>query len=185
MRKNFGKKTWFYPLPVLIIGTYDENGNPNAMNAAWGVIRDYGKVEINLGEHKTTDNLRTTGAFTLAFADAKHVVEADYVGIVSGNNVPNKLEVAGLHTVKSEFVNAPIIADFPMSLECEVVEITDDDKVVGEIVNVSADESVLDENGEIDTKKLHIITFDPVHNTYIELGNKVGNAFKDGLKLKK
>ena len=184
MRKNFGKKTWFYPLPVLIIGTYDANGTPNAMNAAWGVIHDYGQVEINLAEHRTTENMRITGAFTVAFADAKHVVEADYVGIVSGNEVPDKVEIAGLHTEKSKFVDAPIITEFPMSLECRVLEITDEMKVIGEIVNVSADESVLDDNGEIDTEKLHIITFDPVHNTYVELGKKVGSAFKDGLKLK-
>lgn len=183
MRKNFGQKTWFYPLPVLIIGTYDENGIPNAMNAAWGGIWDYNQIYISLSPHKTTKNIEQKKAFTVSFADASHVIESDYVGIVSGNKVPNKLEIAGLHTSRSKFVDAPIIEEFPLTLECELVQ-NDNGTIIGQIVNVSADESVLDGDGNINPAKLHIITFDPVKNTYIELGEVVGNAFRDGLKLK-
>lgn len=186
MRKNFGKKTYFYPLPVLIIGTYDENKNPNAMNAAWGGVYDTDQVIICLStDHKTTDNIKLKNEFTISFADASHVVEADYVGIASGNDV-DKIKKANLHILQSEFVDAPLFEEFPMALECKVNKITEDDGttwVVADIINVNADESVLTD-GKIDLKKLHIITYDPVGHTYVELGNKVGHAFKDGLKLK-
>ena len=184
MRKDFGAKTFFFPLPVLIIGTYDKDGIPNAMNAAWGGIRDYNKIEINLAEHKTTKNLRINKALTVAFADKDHVAESDYVGIVSGSKVPNKLEKAGLTVTKSKYVNAPLINEYPISLECEVESISEDLCVVVKIINVSADEKVLDEKGNIDIKKAHIITFDPSLNRYIELGDVAGQAFKDGLKIK-
>lgn len=186
MRKNFGKKTYFYPLPVLIIGTYDENGKPNAMNAAWGGIYDTNQVIICLStDHKTTSNIELKKEFTVSFADAKHVVEADYVGIESGNDV-DKIEKAKLHVLKSEYVDAPLFEEFPMSLECKIYKISESDGttwVVGDIINVSVDERVLTD-GKIDLKKLQPITYDPVNHTYLELGNKVGNAFKDGLKLK-
>ncbi len=110
MRKNFGKKPWMYPLPVLIIGSYDENGVPDAMNAAWGGIYESDQVVLCLSDgHKTTQNIKKRGAFTVSFADAGHVIEADYVGIVSANQTPDKLEKVGFHTVKSEYVDAPII----------------------------------------------------------------------------
>ncbi|MBR4745116.1 MAG: flavin reductase family protein [Clostridia bacterium] len=182
MRKDFGVKTWFYPLPVVIIGTYDENGVPNAMNAAWSGIWDYNQVYVSLSKHKTTDNLTKTRAFTISFADVKHVVEADCVGVVSGNQVPNKLEIAGLHTHKSAHVNAPIIDEFPLTLECNVVSF-EEGTLIGEIVNVNADESVLT-NGVIDVDKLQVISFSPADNSYRVVGKKVGNAFRDGLKLK-
>lgn len=185
MRKDFGAKTWFYPLPVLIIGSYDENGKANAMNAAWGGIYDYNHVILSLSAgHKTTKNIKAKGAFTVSFADAAHVTEADYVGLVSGNDTPDKLERAGLHTVKSGYVDAPVIEELPMALECRLVKYTEDGNIIGEIVNVSADESILDENGSIDPAKLQAITFDPVHSAYLQLGGKVGNAFKDGAALK-
>ena len=182
MRKDFGKKTWFYPMPVLIIGTYDEKGVPNAMNVAWGGIWDFNQVYLSLSQHKTTNNIALKKAFTVSFADSKHVKEADYVGVVSGNKIPNKLEIAGLHTTKSKFVDAPIINEFPLTLECKLVS-NDDGTIIGEIVNVSADESILDSNGNIDPQKIDAITFDPINNTYVKLGEKVGNAFKDGLKI--
>lgn len=184
MRKNFGQKTYFFPLPVLVVGTYNEDNTVNAMNVAWGGICDYNMVEINLSKHKTTDNIALRKAFTVSFADSKHVIEADYVGIVSGNDVPNKVEKAGLHIIKSEFVDAPIIEEFPVTLECELIEMTEDYRVIGKIINVSANEEVLNDKGEIDSTKLNIITYNPVDHTYIELGKTVGHAFKDGLKLK-
>lgn len=185
MRKNFGKKTWLYPLPVLIIGSYDENGKADAMNAAWGGIYDTNQVILCLSDgHKTTKNIKKKGAFTVSFANADNVVASDYVGIVSANNTPDKMEKAGFHTIKSEFVDAPIINELPMTLECKLVKVNDDGNIIGEIVNVSADESILGEDGLIDAEKLQAISFDPVHNTYLKFGGKVGNAFIDGNKLK-
>ncbi len=211
MRKDLGVKTYFYPLPVLIIATYNEDGSANAMNAAWGGVCDYNQVNIYLAEHKTTDNLRKTGVFTIAFADAVHVVEADYLGLVSGHEVPDKIKKAGLHCTMSKHVKAPIMTDFPLVLECKVLSIdkdlieeggninVGDDKaldskepidptklhrVVGEIINVSVDEKVLDSEGQIDLSKLHIIAFDPAKQTYFEMGNVVGQAFSDGFKIK-
>lgn len=187
MRKNFGAKSYLYPQPVLMIGTYDENGKPNLMNAAWGGICDSNKITIALSHHKTTDNLLALGAFTVSVADAAHVAACDYVGIVSGAKEPNKMEKAGFTTSKSQFVNAPIINELALTLECKVLQMIDvegDYQLVGEIVNVSADESILGEDGQIDPAKVEAITYDPVHHTYIKLGERVGYAFQDGAKLK-
>lgn len=185
MRKNFGKKTWMYPLPVLIVATYDKDGSADAMNAAWGGIYDANHVVLCLSAgHKTTKNILDKGAFTVSFADSAHVTAADYVGLVSGNTEVRKLEKAGLHTVKSDMVDAPVITEFPMTLECRLVKQNEDGNIIGEIVNVSADEGILDENGLIDVEKLQPISFDPVHNDYRKLGEKVGNAFQDGNAFK-
>ena len=185
MRKNFGPQTWMYPMPVLIIGSYDESGKANAMNAAWGGIYDSNQVIISLSaDHKTTKNILEKKAFTVSFADAAHAAAADYVGLVSGSNTPDKMERAGFHTVKSTFVDAPVIEELPMTLECRLVKVTEDGNVIGEIVNVSAEERILDASGRIDPAKLQAIVFDPVHNAYLKLGEKAGNAFRDGLALK-
>ena len=187
MRKNFGPQTWMYPMPVLIIGTYDENGNPNAMNAAWGGIYDYNQIMICLGSHKTTDNIKKNKAFTVSFATVETVTASDYVGIVSQNNEPNKIAKSGLNAIKAENVNAPLFTNYPLSLECELVEIINQGEgggnIIANIVNVSTDESVLT-NGKVDYKKLHIITYDPVTHKYVALGEEVALAFKEGLKLK-
>lgn len=185
MRKNFGAKPWFYPLPVLMIGTYDEDGTPDAMNAAWGGLYDADKIVLCLSEgHKTTMNIKMKGAFTVSFADAVHVTEADYVGMESANQVKDKLAKAGLHTLKSEYVDAPIIDEFPLTLECRLLKMTEDGNIIGQIVNISADERIIGEDGKIDASLLQAISFDPVHNVYLKLGEKVGNAFQDGAKLK-
>ena len=186
MRKNYGANPFLYPMPVLIIATYGEDGTPDAMNAAWGSIADMNRIAIYLSaEHKTTKNILARRAFTVSMADAAHVVEADYVGIVSANTVPDKLVKAGLHTVKSEYVDAPLIEEFPMALECKLVSFDEESELaIGEIVNVCADESILDEKGNIDPAKLNPITYDPVNHAYLTLGEKVGNAFSDGKKIK-
>lgn len=185
MRKNFGAKTWLYPMPVLIVGSYDDNCVANAMNAAWGGIYDTNQVMVCLADdHKTTDNIKKSGAFTVSFATAKTVEPCDYVGIVSANDVPDKLEKAGFHTVKSDFVNAPIIEELPMTVECKLVKFNEDGICIGEIVNISADESILDENGRVDTKKLDPIIYDSVSHAYWSFGEKVGQAFSDGKKIK-
>lgn len=186
MRKNFGAKPMLYPQPVFIISTYGEDGTPNAMNAAWGGITEENEITICISaEHKTTANILARGAFCVSMADADHVVGCDYVGVVSGNDVPDKFERAGFHVLKSELVDAPIIAELPMSLECRLKSYDSEScRLVGEIVNVSADSSVLDEKGRIDVTKLRPITYDPSDHTYRVVGEKVGNAFKDGLELK-
>lgn len=186
MRKNFGAKPWTYPQPVFIIGTYDEYGNPNAMNAAWGGIDYDDRINLCLSaEHKTIKNLLNTKAFTVSIGTADKLVECDYVGIVSANNVSDKFIRAGFHAIKSDFVNAPLIDELPMTVECELVSYDSETcHLVGRIVNVSADESILDNKGKIDPAKLCPIIFDPIHNDYLTIGKKVGNAFKDGNKLK-
>ena len=186
MRKNFGAKPYTYPQPVLIIASYDENGTPDAMNAAWGGISDDTQISMCLSAgHKTVKNILKRKAFPVSMADAAHVTECDYVGIVSANDVPDKLSRAGFHTTKSEFVDAPLIDELPMALECRLVSYDEEScRLIGEIVNVSTDERILGENGKIDPAKLQPITFDPVNNAYLRLGEKVGNAFKDGVKLK-
>lgn len=186
MRKNFGAKPWTYPQPVFIIATYGEDGTPDAMNAAWGGISDDTQISMCLSPgHKTVANILARGAFTVSMADAAHVAECDYVGIESANKVPDKVEKAGFHTEKAEFVDAPVILELPMAVECRLVSYDKEDcRLVGEIVNVSADETILDENGKIDPAKLAPIVFDPVNHAYLKLGEKVGNAFKDGMKLK-
>lgn len=181
-RVDFGAKPWVFPMPVLIVGTYDENGVPNAMNAAWGCITDMSEISISMSEHKTTENFAKTGAFTVAFATEDTVVACDYVGVESASKVPNKFEKAGFTAVKSTNVNAPIIQELPMSLECKVKSF-DDGILIGEIVNVNADESILTD-GKIDYKKLKPITYDPVTHDYVALGAAVGKAFSDGMKLK-
>ena len=172
-------------MPVLIVGTYDGNGAPNAMNAAWGGIYDTNQVMVCLADdHKTTENIKKTGAFTLSFATAKTVVPCDYVGIVSANDEPDKFSKAGFHATKSEYVNAPIIDELPMTVECKLLKFNEDGICIGEIVNVSADESVLDEKGKVDAKKLDPIIYDSVTHAYWNFGEKVGKAFSDGLKIK-
>ncbi|EFE14386.1 flavoredoxin [Clostridium sp. M62/1] len=183
-RKNFGAKPFLFPQPVLIIGTYDENGKANAMNAAWGGIVGADEIMIDLSHHKTTENLMKTKAFTVSAADAEHVVACDYVGIVSGSTEPNKMEKAGFTTTKSEFVNAPIINELPVTLECELVDVIGGSKYLGRIKNVSVDERVLGEDGEISLDLFFPITYDTVHHGYYRLGERVGNAFQDGGKLK-
>ena len=182
MRKDLGNKMNFLPLPVLMIGTYDKDGRANVMNAAWGGIYDYGKIYISLSKHKTTENLELKKAFTIGFATKKTEEISDYFGIVSGNK-EDKIAKTKVHVTKSKFVDAPIIEEYPLTLEC-AVDSFEDGILIGNIVNCSIDEEYLDEQGNINVDKMGIITYDMVSNTYRALGEVVGNAFKDGLKLK-
>lgn len=185
MRKNFGAKAMLYPMPVLIIGSFDENGVPNAMNAAWGGISEETEISICVSPgHKTTKNILKSGAFTVSVADAENVVSADYVGVVSGNKEPDKIAKAGWTVEKSEFVNAPIFKELPFALECKLVSYDEEScRLVGEIVNVCADEKILTD-GKIDLSKFNPITYDPANHEYISLGKTVGKAFSDGKKIK-
>lgn len=183
-RKNFGAQPFLFPQPVLIIGTYDENGKANAMNAAWGGIVGRDEIIIDLSHHKTTDNIMANRAFTVSAGDAEHMAACDYVGLVSGEKEPHKMEKAGFTTTKSAFVNAPVIHELPVTLECELVKVIDGSKYLGRIVNVSANQRVLGEDGEISLEKFSPITFDTVHRGYYKLGERVGSAFQDGAQLK-
>jgi len=184
MRKNFGAKPITYPQPVFIIASYDENGVPDAMNAAWGGISEEKEISMCISEeHKTTKNVLARGAFTVSMATADTVAECDYVGVVSANDESKKLEKCGFTVTQSEFVDAPLIDQLPMAVECRLISYDPDScLMVGEIVNVCADESVLTD-GRIDPMKLRPIVFDPMNSAYHVLGEKVGNAFSDGLKI--
>ena len=186
MRKNFGAKTMCYPMPVFIIGTYNADGTPNAMNAAWGGISEEAEISICVdNSHKTAENLMARKAFTVSMATADTLAACDYVGLVSGNKEPDKFVRAGFHATKSEFVDAPLIDELPMALECQVISYDEETcRLVGRIVNVSADEAILGGNGKVDVSKLRPITYDSMNHHYLVLGEKVGQAFHDGLALK-
>ena len=185
MRKNFGAKPICYPQPVFILAAYDEAGVPDAMNAAWGGISEENEISICVSEgHKTTANILKKGAFTVSAADAENVIAADYVGIVSGNKQPDKIAKCGWTAEKSQLVDAPLFKELPFTLECKLKSYDPDTcRLVGEIVNVSADERILTD-GNIDLCKFRPITYDPAGHGYYTLGERVGNAFSDGKKLK-
>lgn len=185
MRKSLGKKPIIYPMPVLIISAYDEEGVPNAMNAAWGTICDTNKIAIVLSyDHKTVQNILSKKEFTVSIADKDNVIPADYVGIVSGNNEPDKMKKTGWSIVKSDIIDAPIIENLPLTLECRLDGYDRETEImIGEIINISADEKILTD-GKIDLSKFYPICYDPANYKYLTLGSEVGNAFSDGKKLK-
>lgn len=185
MRKNFGARPILYPQPVFIIATWNEDGTANAMNAAWGGISESNEITMCIGDnHRTTRNVLTRGAFTVSMGTADTVRECDYLGVVSGDEAPDKLTRCGFTTVPSGFVDAPVIQQLPMAVECRLRHYDPETcRMVGEVVNVCADESILT-GGNIDPAKLRPITFDGANGTYHVLGEKVGDAFSDGLQLK-
>ena len=187
MKKDLGVKPYLFPMPVLMIATYCEDGKVDVMNMAWGGICDTNKVALNITEsHKTAENIKKRGAFTISVADAKHIDESDFFGIASANKMENKFEKTGMTAVKSTRVDAPIIEEYPITLECKVNKIQKDEdgfRVVGEIVNVLADEEVLDENGKVDPTKLNAFVFDQFQNGYYAIGDKIGEAWNNGKKF--
>ncbi len=188
MKKDLGAKAFVYPLPVLIIGSYGEDGTPDAMNAAWGGQCGPKHIALNLSAHQTTENIKQRKAFTVSFADLKNMIAADYVGLVSAKHDKDKLKKAGIHVVKSAHVDAPILDDFPLSLECKVIDIREElghTRIVGEVVNMLAEENRLDAQGGIDGSKLEALSYDAETRSYRLLGDIVGNAFHDGEQLKK
>ena len=186
--KEFKPKAWLLPQPVLIIGTYGPDGTPNAMNAAWGGQWDMNEIMISMGAHATTENLNRCADFTVAFATEETLIAADYVGIASAKSTPDKIEKTGWKHFKASKVNAPVFADFPMTLECRIKEKLYESNtgyyIIAEIVNIVCDEEYLAEDGKPDVEKMKLITFDPVHNGYIVLGKRVGDAFSAGKSLK-
>lgn len=189
MRKNIEVQPAIFPMPVLMIAAYDENGVVNVMNAAWGTACDTDKIALVLDEnHKTTKNIKKVKAFTVSIADKAHIDGADFFGIASGNKMPDKFAKSGYHAEKSAFVNAPVITEFPVALECELAEIVDTENlyaVIGKIVNVSADEKVLSENGKIDPMKLNALIFDQFQSGYYVATEKVGQAWNAGKEMMK
>lgn len=187
VRKNLNLTEGIFPMPVLMIATYNDDGSIDVMNAAWGTMQERGNVALNLTEsHKTVKNIKKRGAFTVSIADAEHTTEADYFGVVSGNNEPHKFEKSGLSATKSKLVDAPIINEFPLCLECEFIEYQDDTYgigVIGKVVNITADERVIVDD-KVDMTLVNAIAFDPYTHGYYKVGERVGEAFKDGLKLK-
>lgn len=186
MAKSFGVKPFLYPMPTYMIGTYNEDGSVDEMMMAWGGICAEDMVALNLSaDHKTVANLRARMAFTLAVPGADTLEESDYMSIVSGNDVPDKFAHTGLHAVRSARVDAPVIEEYPLTLECTVAEFQQQPyglRILGKIENVLADEKVLDEKGRIDVGKLHAFAFDQMRNGYYALGDKVGTAWKSGVK---
>ena len=186
--KSFGSQPWVLPQLVLVIGTYDKDHTPNAMNAAWAGQWDHGKIVISLGSHATTDNLRDNTDFTVAFATDDTIEAADYVGLVSGRKVHDKVARAGLSCTRGANVDAPVFDAFPMTLECRVCKKIDESStgyyLVADIINVLCDESCLAADGKPDVERLGLITYDPVHNGYIRLGARVGDAFAAGNAIK-
>ena len=186
--KSFGPKPWMLPQPVLIIGTYNNDGTPNAMNAAWAGQWDAKEIMISMGSHATTENLARCNEFTVAFATKDTMVASDFVGIASAKNDPLKFQKTGWTAIKSENVNAPVFTDFPMTMECRILRKIDESEegyyIVAEIVNILVDEKYVSEDGKPDVEKMELITYEPIHHGYVTLGERVGNAFSDGKQLK-
>ena len=182
--KNFGQKPWMLPQPVLIIGTYNNDGTPNAMNAAWGGQWDSKEIMISMGAHATTENLARCNEFTVAFATKDTMVASDFVGIVSAKNDPEKMQKTGWTAIKAENVNAPVFTDFPMTMECRILRKIDETEegyyIVAEIINILVDEAYIGEDGKPDVEKMQLISYEPVHHGYHVIGERVGNAFSDG-----
>lgn len=183
-RKNFGADHALVttPQPCVMIATWDKDHNPDVMMAAWAGQLDYKQIVISLSKHKTTENLEETGAFTISFADERTVDESDYFGLVSGNKVPDKVAKVGFTVTPSPNVNAPIINEYPLTLECRVVSF-EDGMLIGEVVNQSADESILNEKGQVDLTKLKPIVFDAAAMCYRALGDSVGKAWGSGKRF--
>jgi len=187
MRKDFGVKPWFYPMPVFIVAAYDEAGVPNAMNAAWGGMHTDDRIGLCLSEeHKTTKNILAKRAFTVSMATQGQIEACDYVGIASGNDIEDKFSRAGFHAVRSAHVDAPLIEELPMAMECELISYDEETcYMVGRIVNVSVDEGVLGEHGRIDVTRLQPVVYDPCSKDYLAVGEKVAKAFSAGKAIMK
>lgn len=187
MRKKLNITEGIFPMPVLMVATYNDDGSVNVMNAAWGTMQERNTVALNLTEsHKTVKNIKKRSAFTVSIADAAHVKEADYFGMESGNREQNKLQKAGLTASKAETVDAPVINEFPICLECEFIEYQQNEYgcgVIGKVLNVTADENVMP-GGKVDISLVNAIAFDPYTHGYYRVAERVGEAFKDGLALK-
>ena len=184
MKKNLGKKNWIFPMPVLMIGTYNEDGSPNMMNAAWGGITLEDEITICIDtSHKTWANIAARKAFTVAFGTVETVKACDYLGIASGNKARDKVARSGLTAARSAFVDAPVMNELPLVLECELVSMNEAScNVVGKIVNCAAEESAMTD-GKPDAAKMRPICFDTCQHVYRVMGEAVAEAFSCGKDL--
>ena len=189
MKKDLGVVPAVYPMPVLMVAAYDENEKVNVMNVAWGQICDEDKIILFIGEGKKTWlNIKESKAFTVSIADKAHMDAADFFGIASGNKIDDKFERTGYHAAASDKVHAPVIDEFPVAMECELLEFLHTDYIdgiVGKIVGVKAEEAVLDEKGKIDPEKLQALIFDQFRHGYYVTGEQVGKAWNAGAALMK
>lgn len=187
MKKDLGVKPYLFPMPVLMVASYNEDGSVNVMNMAWGGICGRNMASLRINEnHKTSKNIKARGAFTISIADAAHIEQADFFGIASGNKLPDKFARSGLTALKSEKVDAPVVQEFPLTLECRVVDDRMDvcgHLIFGEIVGVLADESVLDEAGNVDAGRLNALVYDQMQSGYYTIGEKAGQAWETGKAL--
>ena len=183
MKKELKITSGIFPMPVLMIGTYNEDGSVDVMNAAWGMAQSMNQLKLCLTEtHKTVKNMKRTMSCTVALGTKDLMVESDYLGIVSANNTPDKFAKTGMHSTKSEKVDAPIIEEYPICMECKVIDFEEDGTLV-EVVGVKAEKKYLNENGTVKLDEMGIIAYDPYNYGYYVIGNKVGNAFQEGKKL--
>lgn len=189
MKKNLKPDPVLFPQPVLPIATWNEDCSVDVMTMAWGGTSAGDRVALNIGKnHKTTKNIRNRKAFTISVADLPHLVETDYFGIDTANTDPDKFKKSGLHASESKFVNAPVVEEYPLTLECEVESIDDsgeESHIVGKVFNVLADEDIVDENGKIDVSRIQAYCFDMNQNRYFVIGDQAGRAWHDGLALMK
>lgn len=185
-RINIGAKPYVMPMPVLMISSYDEKEKPCAMLAVWGGISNETEISITVASQRhTLKGILARGSFVVSMADVENETSCDYLGIATGNKVEDKFEKSGLHTTKSEFVDAPIIDELPFAVECRVKSYDEENwRLVGEIVNVSLDERILGEDGKVSFEKFHPLVFDWMNKIYLSLGDRVGNAYCDGLALR-
>ena len=183
-RANFPGLTFLVPEPAIMIATYDANNNPDVMLAAWASQSDGDKIKVHLSEHKTTDNLRLKKAFTVSFATVPTLAQSDYLGTVSAKDVPDKVKRVGFTTHKAPNVNAPIVDQYPVALECQAVSF-ENGVLIGKVINTSADKSVLDADGNIDMGKMQVVAFDQVTNTYRTVDGVIGKAWEIGGKFNK
>ncbi len=187
MKSYIGAKPFIFPQPVLLVGTYDKNDVPDIMNVAYGGIVNSNRLQINIGvRHKTSDNIKNMQEFTVGLATENIITAADYVGMVSGHEEPDKVKKSGLHINKSEHINAPVIEESPITLECRVEEIRQFDKtlrIIAEIIDVLVDDSIEMLNGHLDISRANIASYDPDGNLYYRLGDEIGHAFLDGKQL--
>ena len=189
MKKNLGIIQAVFPMPVLIVAAYDEKSTVQAMNAAWGQICNSDRIALFIDEdHATTQALLKSKAFTVSLADQSHMAVADFLGIASGNKMPDKFARTGYRAVKSENVNAPVIDEFPVVMECELADVVSTESfycIVGRIVNTAAEEAVLDESGKVVPEKLQVLSFDQFRHGYYAMGEKVWKAWNAGASLMK
>lgn len=187
MKRDLGAHPYVFPMPVLMVATYCEDGTVDVMNMAWGGICGNKYVALNLDEeHKTMENIRRRGAFTLSIADAAHMAEADFFGIASANTMHDKFARSGMHAVKSAVVDAPVIEEFPVAIECSLFKVDEWEhgpRVIGEIINVSAEESILGADGKVDVSKIDALIFDQFGGCYYKVGEKAGKAWSEGKKF--